>query len=1329
METRCPRALAFRSWRRIGDCLAPAALIVAVATPARAVPAPDAPATLRQPDGTVITLRVRGDEWVHWFEDMAGYTVVRDGAGRYVYAVLDGADELRPTQWLVGRDDPKAAGLRLRILAPPDVLRARRDAVRQAGLAGAPATPPAHAHGHDADGGDESGEGDGGDGGEPFEPRTGVLRQLVILCRFSDHGSGQIRAPGNYDVLFNNLGPHPSLAPTGSVRDYYVENSYGQVTIQSTIVGWFVLPQTQAFYANGSSGLRGAYPRNAQRMVEDALAAADPTVDFSQFDKDGNGFVDLLTVVHSGYGAEWGGSGNRIWSHMWGLPSAWTSGEGTQVATYCTVPALHGSSGSTLTRIGIVVHEMGHLFGLPDLYDIDYTSKGVGAWCGMADSWGFFGNGLWPAHFSAWCKMRLGYLTPQVVTPPQTVAVGLVESVPAVFRVDAGFPQDEYLLIENRQKVGFDTINPTSGLAVWHIDDRKWSNTDEGYPAQAGWPWNNQHYRVALLQAHGAFLLERNIGKGTAGDLYRGGYRTELSPATNPNTNGYQFGARRVTNNVITNISNSAAVMLFDLRRCWAPCSWAPTGAVGPGFFRGVMAFDMARARTLLIGDGPGPSPVQTWSWDGFGWTQLPTGPLAPSVFTAAAMTYDISRDRMVVFGPSSSGGAPGQTWEFDGAAWSQVFPANSPSARSGHGMVYDEARQRVVLFGGNDATSGAFLNDTWEWNGVNWTLRNPSNRPSVRSGHAMAYDRRRQVTVLYGGAGFTGIHQTWEWNGSNWNNRSTSENPFTRVGAGMAYDERRGVCVLYGGNIWTQNVATWEWNGRVWRQMGDAGPGPRTLPAMAFDRFRGRTVLFGGATPGGAATDTWTYPQSLTQAAYIISGSSSGRGWSWSISGPGGMIRNRFCSGIRRGRSAADLAARWVDSINEQRCAGVQAVVLPNFPTIFVISASGPPGLSLCVGNYGQTPGCCMPPGTFCTFNPTVTPIELSNVDCDGNGMDDTIDLLFGNADCNGDGLHDACFPPGADIPDCNTNGIGDLCEDCNGNGLADACELPPDGGGPGDCNADGILDECQSGDCNTNGASDICDIVNGIEIDLNGDWIPDICQDCDLNGIPDPDQPDDCNDNDVPDSCDIAPGGGSFDCNGDGIPDECQDCNTNLLADDCDIAAGTSADCNTNLVPDECEVAAGTALDDDGNGVLDVCYYDCNHNAFDDALDIAGGTSGDCNGDGVPDECQADCNLNGAADECDIANGVSVDANLDGVPDECAPPCPSCPGDVNLDAAIDGEDVQEFVACLFVTEQSSACWCAELTGDGMVGGDDALLFVEILLNESGAGCPRTGG
>lgn len=517
------------------------------------------PVELRQPNGASITLRIRGDEWFHWLEDLQGYTVILD-QGAYVYATLDAQGLLAPTGLAVGATDPGAAGLTKGML-PSSPVRAQ---LRQQAQ-GAPSPPT--------------------DLPQRVPPR-GTVKNLVILCKFSDHVLGtHTRDRADYDVLFNAVGGHPTLAPTGSVKDYYTETSYGTMTLNSTVIAWVTLPHTEAYYADGSSG-EGPFPTNPQGMVRDALVLADPLVNFADFDTDNDGYVDAIDIIHSGYAAETGGAGsaNWIWSHRWNLyqlpGGKWTSadvngnGVNVKVYDYHTEAALWGTSGTQILRVGVIAHETGHFFGLPDLYDTDNSSEGIGSYCMMANSWGFDGTQLRPPHFSAWCKSQLGWVTPTVISPGNFTALQ-VETSPTVFRINAGYPSGEYLLIENRQKVGFENNLPQGGLAIWHIDEAKANNKQEGFPGQAGWPGNNNHFKIALLQADGLYQLERNANRGDGGDVYRGGGVSVIGADTVPNTHAYQNGAILVTSNRISAISASGASMTFTYSRLAAGA--APT--------------------------------------------------------------------------------------------------------------------------------------------------------------------------------------------------------------------------------------------------------------------------------------------------------------------------------------------------------------------------------------------------------------------------------------------------------------------------------------------------------------------------------------------------------------------------------------------------------------------------------------------------------------------------------------------------------------------------------------------------------------------------------
>ncbi len=505
-----------------------------------AMPASPHPFEVAQPDERMITLNIYGDEYFHWYADENRFTVIIEN-GAYVYAKVSHDDRLVSSGLVVGKGDPRAVGLTPRLLPSAEGIEAIRQSspmfasTRGAAAAAAP-------------------------------PVVGVVENVVIMMRFSNHMGRTLPTNSDVDVLFNVVGGD-RLAPTGSVKDVYFENYYGQLTIESSVTGWINMPQTEQFYAAGSSGLNSTFKSG----IRAALNAADPFIDFSQFDKDNDGWVDAIAFIHSGYGAEFGGtdadgtaSADRIWSHK-GSISTWTSAEGVKVSSYHVSPGLWSTSGSEIGRVGVICHETGHFFNLPDFYDTNKPGEGCGSYGMMANSWGFDGSQYHPPHFSPFSKFFLGWATPTVISPGNHTLPN-VEFNPVIYRIDDGFEAGEYLLIDNRQPLGVESTIPQGGLCIWHIDENESGNQNEGFPGQPGWPGNGKHYRNAVLQADGDYDLENGNNRGDAGDLYHGMGVSEIGPDTLPNTDGYAFGNIIDTGHVITEISNSGDTMSFLFR-------------------------------------------------------------------------------------------------------------------------------------------------------------------------------------------------------------------------------------------------------------------------------------------------------------------------------------------------------------------------------------------------------------------------------------------------------------------------------------------------------------------------------------------------------------------------------------------------------------------------------------------------------------------------------------------------------------------------------------------------------------------------------------------
>ncbi len=401
----------------------------------------------------------------------------------------------------------------------------------------------------------------------------GTKRYPVLLIDYSDRPGTIARA--RFDSLLFIAGG----VATGSMADYYREVSYGRDTMSGSCYGWLSSGQTQAYYGQGSYGLSGAYPNNAAGLVMRALQLADGSVDFTQFSRSGN-LLDLVIVVHAGPGAEGKpDSTNWIWSHnaalsSWGVPQANRIFDGVIIDQYTMQPeisALDTTYHTEQIEIGVFAHELGHALGLPDLYDTDNSSEGVGRYCLMSSgSWGvdyYNSTPHRPAHLAPWCKKFLGWITPQVISS-ETLGLKLppVQSTGQVLRLNTP-AANEYFLIENRQWNGFDSLLDGEGLLIWHQDETVITN---------GLPTNQinvteSHKGVDVEQAKGTQSLDSPANPSNWTTYNRGDYKdfypyltnAAFTNVTTPNSNTYTGIASGVGVSNIT--AGSGDTMVCDI--------------------------------------------------------------------------------------------------------------------------------------------------------------------------------------------------------------------------------------------------------------------------------------------------------------------------------------------------------------------------------------------------------------------------------------------------------------------------------------------------------------------------------------------------------------------------------------------------------------------------------------------------------------------------------------------------------------------------------------------------------------------------------------------
>ena len=276
---------------------------------------------------------------------------------------------------------------------------------------------------------------------------------------------------------------------------------------------------------------------------------------------------------------------------------------------------------------------------------------------------------------------------------------------------------------------------------------------------------------------------------------------------------------------------------------------------------------------------------AETWTWDGTTWTKVnPPASPSPRLNTAMAYdaaTGQVVLFGGFTVDPISGAFSPtSETWVWNGTAWTKSTSPAAPSPRAGAAMAYDSARHRVTLFGGYGGTAcGATgicsdQGDTWTWDGSGWTAHaNPG--PPARAVAAFAEDPTARTVVLFGGAfdhsdgTFSTTNDTWTFDGTNWSQQHPADVPPARVLAAMSFAGGGGVA-LFGGETLLNPLFlddTWTWNGTDWSSVAQA-PSPRDALGMAYDEARGQLVVFGGeryTTPfnlslPAAVGDTWTF-------------------------------------------------------------------------------------------------------------------------------------------------------------------------------------------------------------------------------------------------------------------------------------------------------------------------------------------------------------------------------------------------------------------------------------------------------------------------------------
>ena len=409
-----------------------------------------------------------------------------------------------------------------------------------------------------------------------METTTDLFNLPVVLCRTSDREN---RYTNDYfkNHLFDNN-------PSGTMTNYFEEVSYSQFRLIGDIHGWFSVNSSLDYYSGGGLHFRDSdrYPQNAGGLLRDALLLADRNVDFSIYDSDGpdgiansgddDGYVDAVMLVVAG-GSEESENRQGLGAFQWQLGEnafetndSSSNGEYIKIDVFIVLPEQRGfSTGIDIIPVGTTCHELGHVLGLPDLYDLTGKSFGVGSWCLMGRG-PDLSLGHASPHLSAWCKSELGWLTPVEVLENGSISIEQLESKPVAYKIwEDGFRMSRYFLLENRQQTGLDQDLSGSGLLIFHVDEnRRFGKYFGRYKNSLGSLNSDMsHKLVDLEEADGRNELDLKISIGDAGDPFPGSTNNRtFDDSSNPNTRDYDSNCTGIS---VRNISNSGLIMTTDI--------------------------------------------------------------------------------------------------------------------------------------------------------------------------------------------------------------------------------------------------------------------------------------------------------------------------------------------------------------------------------------------------------------------------------------------------------------------------------------------------------------------------------------------------------------------------------------------------------------------------------------------------------------------------------------------------------------------------------------------------------------------------------------------
>lgn len=488
-------------------------LLFAVVYQASAMPAYPKPVKYQLPDGTSITVRIYGDEFLSYMLTTDGYQVtsLEDG---FLYYYVPGVGTRGVESMRVSEPARRTAeerryistlrgGVDQTYLNVGQMLANERRASMRVNNVNefAPFTSQSS---------------------KTAATRALASRSLVILCQYQDKSFLATSTRNYFDNMLNQKGFNVNGA-VGSANDYFRENSFDAYNPRFDVSPIVTLSRNMSYYGATKGNESDVRPREMIREACELAAAAG--VDFSQYDSDGDGVADDVFVFYAGHNQAEGGSANSIWPHRWYLQinskdDLSITLNGVLVDGYACTSELRGSNGTTNSGIGTFCHEFGHVLGLPDFYDADYTNNGltVGLYnsCIMS-SGGYNGEGNIPPYYTGIERNMVGWNTMKDLKDAEdNLAIYPINTKAGndVWKIETGNP-GEYFYLEARQATGWDQTLTDEGLLIYQIDRSQ--NLISNISAERLWQSNSlnvfsSHPCARVIESGGKTTADGNFG-------------------------------------------------------------------------------------------------------------------------------------------------------------------------------------------------------------------------------------------------------------------------------------------------------------------------------------------------------------------------------------------------------------------------------------------------------------------------------------------------------------------------------------------------------------------------------------------------------------------------------------------------------------------------------------------------------------------------------------------------------------------------------------------------------------------------------------------------